>query len=110
MIAGALRSAVRRSENGVSRANTIPALALLVNPLIERPGKATAASTPGKSQIALVAFVLSMNPQRAEEIRAEKAEKRVQLQKLVELVPLTTYDELVAVAPNTDLVIEGGMA
>ena len=28
----------------------------------------------------------------------------------VELVPLTTYDELAAVVPNTDLVIEGGVA
>jgi len=28
----------------------------------------------------------------------------------VELAPLTTYDELAAVVPNTDLVIEGGVA
>lgn len=40
---------VRRSANGFKVTNTIPALALLVNPLIDSPGNATAFSTPGCS-------------------------------------------------------------
>src|SRR3981081_4855383 len=36
-----------RSENGFRVENTIPALELLVKPLIDRPGKATELSTPG---------------------------------------------------------------
>ncbi len=41
------RSFERRSSNGFSVAKTIPAFELLVKPLIESPGKATACSTPG---------------------------------------------------------------
>ena len=36
-----------RSLNSSSVKKTIPALGVLTNPLIESPGKATAASTPG---------------------------------------------------------------
>ena len=42
-----LRSGALRSSNGFSVTNTMPALDELVKPLIERPGKATALSTPG---------------------------------------------------------------
>ena len=37
----------RRSSKGFNVTNTMPALALLVKPLIDSPGKATACSTPG---------------------------------------------------------------
>src|SRR5690606_14233664 len=40
-------SAPWRSANGLSVTNTMPALELLVKPLIDRPGKAMALSTPG---------------------------------------------------------------
>ena len=46
-IAPADSEASPRSEKGLSVANTMPALELLVKPLIDRPGKATALSTPG---------------------------------------------------------------
>ena len=46
-IAPPLSSGVLRSSKGLSVANTMPALELLVKPLIDRPGKATAFSTPG---------------------------------------------------------------
>ena len=46
-IAPAERSALRRSSNGFSVTNTMPELVELVKPLIDRPGKATACSTPG---------------------------------------------------------------
>jgi hypothetical protein len=36
-----------RSENGFSVTHTMPAEALLMKPLMERPGNATAFSTPG---------------------------------------------------------------
>ncbi len=36
-----------RCSNGLSVTNTMPADGLLMKPLIERPGKATALSTPG---------------------------------------------------------------
>lgn len=41
------RLGVLRWSNGLSVTNTMPALGLLVKPLIDRPGKATALSTPG---------------------------------------------------------------
>ncbi len=40
-------SLVLRSSNGLSETKTMPALGLLVKPLIDRPGKAIADSTPG---------------------------------------------------------------
>ena len=42
VIAHAERSGVVRSLNGFSVTNTMPALELLVKPLMERPGKETA--------------------------------------------------------------------
>ena len=45
-----LSSGLSRSSNGFSVTNTMPALELLVKPAIERPGKATALSTPGLLQ------------------------------------------------------------
>ena len=36
-----------RSSKGLSATNTMPAFELLVKPLIDRPGKPTAFSTPG---------------------------------------------------------------
>ena len=41
------RSGVLRSSNGFSVTNTMPADALLIKPLMDRPGNATALSTPG---------------------------------------------------------------
>ncbi len=53
-------SLVLRSSNGLSVANTMPALGLLVKPLIDRPGKATADSTPGcLSAISLILRITS---------------------------------------------------
>ncbi len=46
-IATALSDGSLRSSNGFSTENTMPALDELVKPLIDRPGKATAFSTPG---------------------------------------------------------------
>ncbi|MNN87150.1 hypothetical protein D3C81_2046620 [compost metagenome] len=46
-MAGPLRSLLRRSSNGLSDMNTMPELGLLTKPLIDKPGKATADSTPG---------------------------------------------------------------
>ena len=45
-IATPLSAADLRSSNGLSVTNTMPAFALLVKPLIDRPGNATACSTP----------------------------------------------------------------
>ena len=42
-----LWSARLRSSKGLSVANTMPEFELLVKPLIDRPGNATACSTPG---------------------------------------------------------------
>jgi hypothetical protein len=39
-------SLLLRSSNGFSVTNTMPALGLLVKPLIDRPGKATAIPRP----------------------------------------------------------------
>ena len=46
-IAPALRLAALRSSKGFNVTNTIPEFELLVKPLIDRPGNATALSTPG---------------------------------------------------------------
>src|SRR5690606_24546221 len=47
VIASPDRPALSRSAKGLSVTNTMPALELLVNPLIDKPGKAMALSTPG---------------------------------------------------------------
>ena len=49
-IAPPLSSGLSRSSNGSSVTKTMPAFELLVKPAIERPGKATALSTPGCSR------------------------------------------------------------
>ena len=49
-IAPPLSSGLSRSSNGFSVTNTMPAFELLVKPAIDRPGKATALSTPGCSR------------------------------------------------------------
>ena len=48
-MAPAESDASRRSSNGLSVTNTMPELGLLVKPLIDRPGNATALSTPAAS-------------------------------------------------------------
>src|ERR1700694_5404350 len=57
-----------RSENGFRVENTIPALELLVKPLIERPGKATELSTPG--------WVNAMSLMRRTRLRCGPASRR----------------------------------
>lgn len=47
VIASADSALPRRSSNGLSVTKTMPALALLVKPLIDSPGNAMAWSTPG---------------------------------------------------------------
>ncbi|MNE76156.1 hypothetical protein D3C80_1723780 [compost metagenome] len=57
-IALADKSLALRSSNGFKVTKTIPALELLVKPLIDRPGKATALSTPGC--LSAVSLILRM--------------------------------------------------